>query len=116
MSDRVSDDRLEELRACYQHLADDKYGSNPDRKRKDTEHASLMTELQNCRRMYCPACRGDGFVPNPELRWDIAEDGAEYNTGDEEIDCPECHGLGFKKPRKPTPVYQQVERDDGMPF
>lgn len=70
----------------------------------------------------CPTCRSAGWVQNPDARYEMDYvDGylatGVYSTVDpEEIDCPTCKGVGFVKPRKPAPVYQQVERDDGMPF
>lgn len=121
-SDRIGDDRLEELRAAYEYLAKHPTWTGNDRQRKDAEHASLLAELQDHRDRICRECEGRGIIPNPDARWNEDYcDGrrtGQYSTNDpEEIDCPRCNGVGYEPPfRAPVERLPQVERDDGEPF
>lgn len=122
LSERVSDARLEELRAAYDHLAKNPIWQGTDRQRKDAEHATLLEELQQHRELVCRECEGRGVVPNREANWNEDYcDGrrtGQYSTNDpEEVDCPRCNGVGYEPPcRKPVERLPQVERNDGEPF
>ena len=66
----VDDNRLEELREAYEHLAlhpgDSFKTSRSDRVQSDAEHASLLAELQRHREHVCRECEGrTTYVPNP---------------------------------------------------
>jgi DnaJ-class molecular chaperone len=119
--DRVSDDRLEELRSAYEQTA-----SAPaahlriDRKTSDLQHQSIMEELQAHRDRICRECEGRTYIPNRAANYTADTcDGrytGQYSTNDpEEVECPRCNGVGYEapykrpvEPRIPT-IYDQNE-------
>jgi hypothetical protein len=114
----VSDERLEELRAAYAHLAANPRLHRDDvRSAKDAEHAALFEELQRHRERICRECEGSTFIRNPSARYYRDSDGCEGTNDPEEIDCPRCNGIGYEPPERPTkepslhPIY-----DDEEPF
>lgn len=122
-ADRVSDERLEELRGAYEYLATQpNAASRADRALSDAQHADLLAELQEHRERVCRECEGRTFVPNRAANWtEDYCDGrrtGQYSTNDpEEVECPRCNGVGYEAPyRKPVERLPQVERHDGEPF
>lgn len=83
----VDDNRLEELREAYEHLA-----------------------LHVCRE-----CEGRTYVANPDARWERDGDGVDYCMDDEDMECPRCNGVGYEAPQRPKPephqptVFDQTE-------
>ncbi len=115
----VDDNRLEELREAYEHLALHPSDSSRvnDRAQSDAEHASILTELQEHREHLCRECEGRTYVPNPEAEWSRDSDGVDYCNGPEEIECPHCDGVGYEKPTPPKVVaFSPAPLDEETPF
>lgn len=79
--------------------------------------------LAIAKRRRCGTCNGDGWVPNPDARYEMdyvehMPTGYSSTNDPEEIECPDCHGVGFLKPRPPAPPVQSfsVDLDEDLPF
>lgn len=91
--------------------------------------AVLLMDMRNALTrlsgLMCPACEGNGFVENPDARWTEVAGAPGYHTGQyetidpEEIDCPDCDGVGFvrRKPKAPVVMeFTAVPLDEDLPF
>lgn len=120
----VSDARLFELELIYDALAKSPSAGMPGRQISDAQHAQLFKELRQHRRRVCSTCEGRGWVDNPDARYDEdrgphGESTGVYSTVDpEDIDCPDCGGVGYRKPQRsgPPPAFTPIPLDDETPF
>lgn len=73
----------------------------------------------------CDLCQGNGFVENPDARWSEVSGAPGYHTGlyetqdPEEIDCPDCLGVGFIRRKPSSPVvmaFTPTPLDEEVPF
>lgn len=79
--------------------------------------------LAIAKRRRCGSCTGYGWVPNPDAEYsmdyvDHMPTGVYSTNDEEEVECPECRGVGFLKPRPPAPPVQfvPVNLDEELPF
>lgn len=86
------------------------------------ETPAIAVAVWNRRDRGCPTCEGKGWVENPDARWSMDNQTGVYGTNDpEEIDCPQCMGVGFVNTRPRPPVERAsasapAPLNDDLPF
>ena len=83
----------------------------------------MRDALERLSDLVCDLCQGQGFVSNPDARYYETPGAPGYHTGQfetqdpEEIDCPDCGGVGFKRRsyRDVEAAFPQI-KDGELPF
>lgn len=83
----------------------------------------MRDALERLSDLICDLCQGDGFIRNPDARYYETPGAPGYHTGlfetqdHEEIDCPDCGGVGFKRRsyRAVEAAFPQI-KDEELPF